>query len=58
MCILDVSSLGTVHLKCNLMPARRSPGEKAQANLQMGADKGVGTCNVLQQPGMNLWCPF
>ena len=44
----------TVQLKCNLMPARRLPGEKVRVNLQMGACKGAGACNVLHQPGANL----
>ena len=47
--------LYTVQLKCNLMPACRLPGEKEQANLQMGVGKGTGVRNVLQQPSMNLW---
>ena len=47
-----------VQLKCNLMPACGLPSEEVQVNLQTGAGKGAGTCNVLHQPSGNLWHPF
>ena len=33
------------------MTARGLPGEKEQVNLQTGAGKGAGACDVLHQPG-------
>ena len=35
------SQIRTVQLKCNLMPARGSPGEKVRVNLQTGAGEGA-----------------
>ena len=57
-CVSFHPSVVTVQLKCNLILARGSPGEKVWVNLQMSAGKGSGAHNVLHQPGVNLWRLF
>ena len=52
VCLLEYTAplqINMVQLKCNLMPAYRSPDENARVNLQTGTDEGLGACQDFHQ---------